>query len=72
MAEPLYKRGDMVEIASEPWNQYSGEIVLIEEAFALENGNWRYDFVIPEQRGSAPESLILRRVAAGFTLPERK
>jgi hypothetical protein len=55
---PKYKPGDVVKIVEEPWSEYAGVLVTITKAEVV-NFNGRefvtYEWVIPEQRGMAPE-----------------
>jgi hypothetical protein len=43
--------GMIVEITKEPWNQFSGEMVIVTKIDADGKG---FDFVIPERRGHSP------------------
>lgn len=70
MNEQLYKPGDMVTIKhSQTSPMFNGETVIITKAEQL-GITWVYEFVIPEQRGSAPQQLIGHRVGEGFKVPK--
>lgn len=66
MSAPKYHRGDMVRIADNNGTQFGGHLVIISKVEALKGGLFNYDFVIPERRGSVPESLIDTFILGGF------
>jgi hypothetical protein len=63
----IYEVGDMVRIVDYPWNQHAGDVVIITKKEEID-GKAVYEWVIPEQRGSAPEHLIGYVIARGMNV----